>query len=128
MGTNWEPVQLPKPKRLINPFENRAQDAVQEQPAKLPGKTGGMTWSERQALAKKQAEEEEARSRASSFKQSPTVAITPKWKAPAAVGLGVGARVATSVGVSTLPSKDDEPEEEDEWEAVWLSRVFPVQN
>lgn len=81
-----------------------------------------MTWSERQALAKKQADEDEARSRASSFKPTPAAAgLTPKWKAPAAVGFGVGAGVATGVGVSAFMSKDnEEPEEEAEWEAVWL--------
>lgn len=80
-----------------------------------------MTWSERQALAKKQAEEDEARSRASSFKPTPAAGLTPKWKAPAAVGFGVGAGVATGVGVSAFMSKDnEEPEEEAEWEAVWL--------
>ena len=128
MGTNWEPVQLPKPKKLVNVFEQRAQEAIQEQP-KPPVKKGGMTWSERQALAKKQAEEDEARSQASSFKRPTVVASTPKWKAPAAVGLGVGAGVTTSVGVSAPAPKDEsEPEEEADWEAVRLFQVSPAQN
>lgn len=71
-----------------------------------------MTWSERQALAKKQAEEEEARSKASSFNKTPS-AFTSKWKAPAAVGLGAGVPALT-------PKDEEQPEEEDEWEAVWL--------
>ena len=90
-----------------------------------------MTWSERQALAKKQAEEEEARSKASSFKQTPAVGIAPTWKAPTAVGvgLGVGAGVATRVGVSTLAqNENEEPEAEADWEAVWVFQVFPVQS
>lgn len=80
-------------------------------------------------MAKKQAEEEDARSKASSFKQTPAPAFTPKWKAPAAVGLGVGTGVATRVGTSTLASKDnEEPEEEADWEAVWLFQVALVQS
>jgi len=120
VGTNWEPVQLPKPKKLVNPFERRAHEALQDQQqAKSPVKRTGMTWSERQALAKKQAEEEEARSKSSSFKPIPTAVSTPKWKAPAAVGLGVGAGVATGAGVAIFASKDEEePEEEADWEEV----------
>lgn len=88
-----------------------------------------MTWSERQALTKKQAEEEEARSKASSFRSTPTTVSTPKWRTPAAVGLGVGTGVATSVGVATLASRDDEePEEEADWEAVRLIPSVSVQN
>lgn len=120
MGTNWEPVQLPKPRKLVNPFEKRAQEALQEQhQAKPPIKKTGMTWSERQALAKKQAEEEEARSKASSFKPTSATVSTPKWKAPAAVGLGVAGGAATGIGAATLISRDEEePEEEAGWEAV----------
>ena len=78
-----------------------------------------MSWSERQALAKKQAEEDEARSKASSFKSTPAVVSTPKWKAPAVVGLGVGAGVTTGVGVAAFTSKDEEePEEEADWDTV----------
>lgn len=118
MGTNWEPVQLPKPRKLVNPFEKRAQDALQEQQqqVKPPVKKTGMSWSERQALAKKQAEEEEARSKASSFKPTPAASSTPKWKSPAAVGAGA----ATSIGVTTLAQEDQEEPEEDVWEAVWF--------
>lgn len=126
MGTNWEPVQLPKPKRLVNPFEKRAQETQQEQ-TKPSIKKSGMSWSERQALAKKQAEEDEARSRASSFKPTPAAASTPKWKAPAVGGFGVGTGIATRVGFSTPASDDkEEPEEEADWDAVWSSHIFPV--
>ena len=125
VGTNWQPVQLPKPRKLVNPFEKRAQEAQQEQQQpKPPVKKTGMTWSERQALAKKQAEEEESRSRASSFKPTPAAASTPKWKAPTAVGLGVGAGVAAGVGVSAFASRDEEPEEEADWDAVGSSGCF----
>jgi hypothetical protein len=72
-----------------------------------------MTWSERQALAKKQAGDEEARSKASSFKPTPAVASTPKWKVPAVAG------IATGVGVATLASEDEvEQEEEVDWDTV----------
>jgi hypothetical protein len=131
VGTNWEPVQLPKPRRLVNPFEKRAQESLQEQQqqVKPPVKRTGMTWSERQALAKKQAEEEETRSRASSFNPTPATVSTPKWRAPAAVGLGVGAGVATGVGVATIASKDEEePEEEGDWEAVRFIPSVPIKN
>lgn len=129
VGTNWEPVQLPKPRKLVNPFERRAQEALQEQQQpKPPVKKTGMTWSERQALAKKQAEEEETRSKASSFKPTPAAVSTPKWKAPAAVGFGVGAGVATGVGVTTFASKDEEePEEEADWDEVWFILGVPTQ-
>ena len=88
-----------------------------------------MTWSERQALAKKQAEEEDVRSRASSFQPTPATVSTPKWRAPAAVGLGVGAGVATGVGVATIASRDEEePEKEADWETVRFIPGVPVQN
>jgi len=131
VGTNWEPVQLPKPKRLVNPFEKRAQETFQEQQQQVKPqvKKTGMTWSERQALAKKQAEEEEARSKASSFKPTPATVSTPKWRAPAAVGLGVGAGVATGAGVAIIASKDEGgPEEEADWEAVRLIPSVPIQD
>jgi len=87
-----------------------------------------MTWSERQALAKKQAAEEEVRSKASSFTPSPATVSTPKWKAPAAVGLGVGAGIATGVGAATLASRDEEEPEEADWEAVQFTLNVPAQN
>jgi len=88
-----------------------------------------MTWSERQASAKKQVEEEEARSKASSFKPTPAAASTPKWRSPAAVGPVVGAGVATGVGVATIASKDEEePEEDDDWEAVRFIPGVQIQN
>ena len=131
MGTNWEPVQLPKPKKLVNPFEKRAQDALQEQQqqAKPSVKKTGMTWSERQALAKKQIEEEEARSRASSFKPIAATISTPRWRSAATVGPVIGAGVATGVGVATIASKDDEePEEDDDWGAVRFIPSVQIQN
>ena len=123
-------MQLPKPKRLVNPFEKRAQEAFQEQhQAKPQAKKTGMTWSERQALAKKQAEEDEARSKASSFKPTPATVSTPKWRAPTAVGLGVGAGVATGAGVAIIAPKDEEePEEEADWEVVRFIPSVPIQN
>jgi len=124
-------VQLPKPRRLVNPFEKRAQEALQEQQqqTKPSVKRTGMTWSERQALAKKQVEEEEARSRASSFKPTPAAVSTPTWRSPTTVGPVVGAGVATGVGVATIASKDEEePEGDDDWEAVRFIPSVQIQN
>ena len=88
-----------------------------------------MTWSERQALAKKQAEEEEVRSRASSFKPTPAAVSTPKWRSPATVGPVIGAGVATGVCIATIVSKDEEePEEDDDWGAVRFVPSVQIQN
>jgi len=68
VGTAYTPVSLPPPKKLRNPF------AAFEQQGQAPAsqRSGGpkkLTWSERQALAKKQAGEEEAKSRSTGFVQ-----------------------------------------------------------
>ena len=65
-----------------------------------------MTWSERQALAKKRAEEEEANSRAASS-QVPA-GLSSRWKAP---------EVASAITTSSNDNDDDQ-QGEDEWEAV----------
>lgn len=84
-----------------------------------------MSWSERQALAKKQQEEEEARSRAASFTPSAESTITkPVFKSnPSTAGRVTAsstirnfgaAGVATGAGVGLVASeftKQQEPEE-----------------
>ncbi|KAI9512505.1 hypothetical protein F5148DRAFT_848842 [Russula earlei] len=66
IGTAYTPVSLPPPRKLNNPFEARAQAALASQPSprSTGASSGKMTWSERQALAKKRADEEEIASRA----------------------------------------------------------------
>ncbi|KAF9511348.1 hypothetical protein BS47DRAFT_1377186 [Hydnum rufescens UP504] len=65
----YTPVQLPTPKKLVNPFAARAAEAAStaSRPAvtSSPG-TNKLTWSERQAQAKKQKEEEDQRSQEAS--------------------------------------------------------------
>lgn len=71
VGTSYTPVSLGKPGKLGNRWNPGA--AAQETPSSTPsfganrnvssGSGGKMTWSERQAAAKKQAEAEDAKSR-----------------------------------------------------------------
>ncbi|KAJ3558512.1 hypothetical protein NM688_g880 [Phlebia brevispora] len=79
VGTAYTPIKL-HPKRLVNPFERQAQQQQQEEEAEphvsvssraaaFGGSGKKLTWSERQALAKRQDEEEAARSRAASFRE-----------------------------------------------------------
>jgi hypothetical protein len=104
-GTNWQPVKLDKPKKLVNPFAAReaqaladAQGATQARPA--PRSTGKLTWSERQAMAKKQRDEDEAKSR-----QAITVG---------AVAAGTG--IIAGAGAMAAANRATEPDEDD-WEA-----------
>ena len=65
----YSPVSLPPPKKLRNPFAAMEQQQSQQTPSPSTSASGGpkkLTWSERQALAKKQMEEEEAKSRSAS--------------------------------------------------------------
>jgi hypothetical protein len=117
-GTAYTPVSLPPPKRLNNPFEARAQAALSAQSVPLPrpagASTGRMTWSERQALAKKRAEEDEATSRAAAAPApSRPAASAGRWGA-AAVG-GAATSVAAAVGVADVswePEPEAAPDEE----------------
>ena len=91
-------------------FEARAQAALTDQstPASRPaGSSGKLTWSERQALAKKRAEEEEAASRAATApavsRAVPPVSSASRW--------GTTAGAATVVGAASA-TRDPEPEEE----------------
>ena len=61
----YSPVSLPAPKKLKNPFAAMEQQTQQTYSSGTYSPTGGakkLTWSERQALAKKRAEEEEQQS------------------------------------------------------------------
>ena len=88
MGTAYEPVKLAKPGKLANRWNPGAQaepeaeaptgGSIKDRMAAFSGGGGGaapvspqpsgkkLTWSERQAQAKKQAEEEETQSKAAS--------------------------------------------------------------
>lgn len=81
-GTNYTPVNLPAPKKLVNPFERMAQQSAESTPT--PMSSGKLTWSQRQALAKKQQEEDEERSRAASFKPLSPASTGSKWTPPSA--------------------------------------------
>jgi len=64
------PVSLPAPKKLKNPFaalEKQLQQTLSPSSSSSLGGAKELTWSERWALTKKQAEEEEARSHCASF-------------------------------------------------------------
>lgn len=114
-GTAYTPVNLGAPKKLVNPFAARqAETQAQASSYKPPISTGAassagsgkkLTWSERQALAKKQKEEEEARS-ASAISSVPGVASIP----------GVTSIVAAvaAVGNAVMGSPEVKQEEEEE--------------
>ena len=71
VGSVYTPVSLPAPKKLKNPFAAFEQQQVAAAPPLRSSVSAGgpkkLTWSERQALAKKQAEEEDTRSRSASY-------------------------------------------------------------
>lgn len=96
VGTAYTPIKL-HPKKLVNPFAAMEAKAQAEAAPPAIQHVGGkkLTWSERQALAKKQAEEEESRSRAASF--HPSQPTAPAWTPPPAPAA-------------------PEPEEEESWE------------
>ena len=61
----YSPVSLPAPKKLKNPFAAMEQQSQQTFSPSTSSPSGGakkLTWSERQALAKKRAEEEDQQS------------------------------------------------------------------
>lgn len=83
-GTAYTPVSLPAPKKLVNPFAQlQSQQQSNTQTSVTPSSTGKkLTWSERQALAKKQQAEEEERGRAASFQPAPTSSAGVGMRAP----------------------------------------------
>jgi hypothetical protein len=140
--TAYTPVNLPAPKKLRNPFEKFEQAAVPPQSA--AGGPKKLTWSERQALAKKQ-QEEDAKSRATGFnvQDAPTPISKPVFKsnAPAfgrataptapprnfgAVGMAAAAGVGVAAGVGAVAAASSfaqEPEPEVEAE-VCVCRMY----
>lgn len=153
VGTAYTPIKL-QPKRLVNPFaarqaQTQADDAVQSKPSpngapqspltltcNLPPLTAGkkLTWSERQALAKKQAEEEDSRSRAASFNAPPVAPVrsfggpSPAAEAPPpAPPVISGTRSFGSPAAAAIPppppppvpvAQEEEEEEEEEYVPV----------
>ena len=86
VGTAYEPVKLPAPKKLGNrfPFAQGTETSAPPAPSSFGGSAPPkkLTWSERQEQARKQAEEEEARSgnalsNASAFQSSAPAAAQP---------------------------------------------------
>lgn len=78
---------MPAPKKLKNPFAAfEQQDTSPSSPQRSgPTSTGAkkLTWSERQALAKKQAEEEQSQSRNASFTPVAAPVAKPEFKSSA---------------------------------------------
>jgi hypothetical protein len=82
--------------------------------APSPQRSKGLTWSERQALAKKQAAEEEERSKAASFKTptSPIGGAVKKWGTAGVVGAAVGAAASSA--------NDDDEDQVEPSVSVWI--------
>ncbi|TIA86976.1 hypothetical protein E3P99_03464 [Wallemia hederae] len=110
VGTAYEPVKLPAPKKLGNrfPFAQGADTATP--PVSSPGIGAGiggntppkkLTWSERQAEARRQAEEEEARSSAA-FNQASTATAAAAPPPPPPMPTSTRP-VAAETAVSTPP-------------------------
>ena len=110
VGTAYTPIKL-QPKKLVNPFaamqaKNQAESAVPK-----PSPAGGakkLTWSERQALAKKQQEEEEFRAQAALGSQ-PTPPPAPAFR---------------SIPPRPAQVAAPQPEPEEEYEAVGSLRFI----
>ncbi|KAF8501185.1 hypothetical protein JB92DRAFT_882584 [Gautieria morchelliformis] len=75
--TAYTPVCLPAPKKLVNPFDShqRAGASNASVAREPPVSSKKLTWSERQALAKKQQAEEEARFEAASVTTATAVDV-----------------------------------------------------
>jgi len=118
----YTPVNLPAPRKLRNPFAAMEQQSQQTSPGPSPGGAKKLTWSERQALAKKQQEEEESRSRGATFVPPASPASKPVFKssAPAfgraavsqntprnfgAVGASIGAGAVAGATVAAFSSQ-----------------------
>ncbi|KAF8634657.1 hypothetical protein AX15_000796 [Amanita polypyramis BW_CC] len=147
VGSAYTPVSLPAPKKLRNPFAGfEKQQQVSAPPLRSSASAGGpkkLTWSERQAAAKKQAEGDEARSRNASYVPTPTVPTAMKSftsSAPAfgrasvakptpknfgAVGAAAGFGAAVGAGASILAhSTGDSASREVEEETAALVRII----
>lgn len=134
VGTAYTPVQLPKPGKLANRWQEVVNQSEPEKKPSLGTRSstgGGMTWSQRQEAARKQREEEDAASRAAGEATMPENAKTAAAAAvggTAAVGLAAGATLGVGAGIagaaaagvgaaavkSAVDSKEEEEEEEEE--------------
>lgn len=111
-GTAYTPVELPKPKKLVNPFAAAQAQRSTPAPSSAPssggaaGAGGGakLTWSQRQALAKERDAADEARSSQASaaVSRGPLGGVSA-----AAVGAGVGVALAGE-GHGESPSDHEE--------------------
>lgn len=129
VGTNYTPISLGSPKKLINPFEKKAQEGEQQALAPVKNAGGRISWSERQTLAKKKAKEEEIQSKAA-MASIPVASWDFKWKAPVAAGSGSGAAAgAASSRKGEEKGRQDEMQQqhdEDDKESVRYMHGLPV--
>ncbi|GEM07516.1 hypothetical protein Rt10032_c03g1533 [Rhodotorula toruloides] len=136
VGSTWQPVSLPKPGKLGNRWQEAVSSTREDsQDAGQPKPTAGLTWSQRQELARKQREEEEAQSRAAGEANLPPASMAKTaavaaiggtaavgLAAGAALGAGAGLAGAAAVGLgaaavsSAVESKEDEEQQEQEQE------------
>jgi hypothetical protein len=97
-------VALPAPKKLVNPFAARQQGAASIPPPVSPaGAPKKLTWSERQALAKKQSEADEQSSKGASLRAGVGIG--------AALGVGAAALAVVASQAEDAPEPSLEPEE-----------------
>ncbi len=104
VGTAYTPIKL-QPRKLVNPFAAMQANNQSETAGPKSSPSGGakkLTWSERQALAKKQQEEDEVRAKAALGSQ-PTPPSAPAFR---------------SIPPRPTQVSAPEPEPEDEYEAV----------
>ncbi|KAJ6624892.1 hypothetical protein B0H10DRAFT_2004715, partial [Mycena sp. CBHHK59/15] len=106
VGTAYTPVTLAAPKKLKNPFAAFEQQAQAAPPAPVPSAGKKLTWSERQAQAKKLAEQEEAQSRGAAF-QAPAAPVfkssAPAFGRPAAQAQSTPRNFGSAVSVAPTP-------------------------
>ena len=112
----YSPVSLPAPKKLKNPFAAMEQQSQQKSfSPRTSSPTGGakkLTWSERQALAKKRAEEEDKQSQ--------------QTFSPSATSPSAGAKKLTWSERQALAKKRAEEEEAESRSASSIPSVSPI--
>ena len=111
----YAPVSLPAPKKLKNPFAAMEQQSQQSFSPGTSSATGGakkLTWSERQALAKKRAEEEDQQSQQT---------FSPSITSPTG-----GAKKLTWSERQALAKKRAEEEEAESRSASIVPSVTPI--
>lgn len=145
-GTSYTPVSLPKPGKLVNRWGANAvqQDSDTSAPkaptpswsrptptstpsataaaSPLAPNTGAaqkpLTWSERQAIAKKQREEEEAASAAATSAQVGAPKLTTAGSG-AAFGVGAGVGAAAGAGLARVAPRFDDDDDEGQKAPEW---------